>query len=86
MPYVVPILESVQYTGSNMEAIQQIVNNSGYWQVAAFTVNTERIRWTAVEGDKITVPVGGYLVYNIWSNTYFGMSSDDYQSRYHEIV
>lgn len=86
MPYVVPRSQSVQYTGQNMEAIQQIVNQSDYWQVATFSVTEERVRWTASEGDRVNIPVGGYLVYNIETGFYKGLSQADYEAQYHEIA
>lgn len=85
MPYVVQKLESIQYTGSNMEAIQAVVNNADYWQSSTFSVNTSRVKWTGAEGDSLTIPVGGYLVYNVDGGSMFGMSQADYESQYHEI-
>jgi hypothetical protein len=86
MPYVVPRNQSVQYTGQNMEAIQAIVNQSDYWQSAEFLVTEERIKWSAGEGDRINIPVGGYLVYNTEMGTYQGLSQADYEAQYHEIA
>ena len=85
MPYVVPRLESVQYTGSNMEGLQQIIDQSDYWQSATRTVTTEYVRWTGAEGDKITVPTNGYLIYSANSSTLKGVSQDDYQTMYREV-
>jgi hypothetical protein len=86
MPYVVPRLESVEYTGSNVEGLQQVIDQVDYWQAATRSVTVDRVRWTGAEGDKITVPLNGYLVYNTDAGVLKGMSSDDYQIQYREAV
>ena len=86
MPYVVNRLQAVQYTGQNMEAIQQIVNQSDYWQSASFSVTEEYVRWTSGEGDRINIPVGGYLIYNVEAGFYRGLSQADYETQYREIA
>lgn len=84
MPYVVPRLEALQYTGSNVEGLQEVINQVDYWQAATRSVTVDRVRWTAAEGDKITVPVNGWLVYNTDVGLIEGMSNDDYQIQYRE--
>lgn len=84
MPYVVTRLQSIQYTGQNMEAVQQVVHHSDYWQSAQFTVTQDYIRWQANEDDRLTVPVGGYLVYNQETGFYKGLIQADYEAQYRE--
>lgn len=82
MAYVVPRLESIQYNGSNGAALSQMVVASGYWTLNQGYVGG--IRWIGAEGDRITIPDGGYLVHD-GQGSFWGMSADDYQARYHEI-
>lgn len=86
MPYVVPRLESLQYTGSNVEGLQQIIDQVDYWQAATRSVTVDRVRWTGAEGDKITVPTLGWLVYNTDASILKGMPDDEYQVQYRESV
>jgi hypothetical protein len=69
-----------------MESIQQILDTSDYWQNATRTVTEERVRWQAGEEDRITIPVGGYLVYNIETGMFKGMSQADYEAAYREVA
>lgn len=86
MANVVPRLNSIQYDGSNVEALQQIVFVSDYWQRGTSTVTPDYAEWVGPEGNRIRVPVGGYLVYNEGSTTLVGLSQEDYQTQYRETA
>jgi hypothetical protein len=85
MPYVVQRSQSVQYTGSNVESLQEVINGSDYWQNSTRTITETQVKWQASEDDKIKVPVGGYLIYNEYNGSFQGMSAEEYEGMFREI-
>lgn len=84
MPYVTPRLQAEQYTGANGTAITAIVASFGsYWAPDPSYVGG--LRWTGVEGDNLTLPVGGYLIYNV-NGVNDALSQEEYEAQYHEIT
>lgn len=82
MPYVVLKTQSLQYTGSNDEAIRQIVADYDYWtEDTAFSGSG--IRYNGADGDVITFTSGDYIVYD--SNSLRRMAASDYENRFREI-
>lgn len=83
MPYVVPKVESLQFTGQNDAAVRQIVGNYDYWtENPGFTGSG--IQWNGADGDRLTLNPGDYLVYD--ANYIKRMSQSDYEARYREIA
>lgn len=84
MPYVTPRLQSVQYTGANGAAITAIVASfGGYWTPDPSYV--DGLRWTGSEDDNLTLPTGGYLVYNT-NGVNDALTQEAYEAQYHEIT
>lgn len=84
MPYVTPRLESIQYTGSNGTAVSALVASFGnYWTPDPSYVGG--LRWTGAEDDNLTLPTGGYLVYNA-NGVNDAMTQESYEAYYHEIT
>lgn len=82
MPYVVSKTQSLQFTGTNDEAIRQVISEYDYWsENQAFTGNG--IRFNGQDGDVMTFTNGDYLVYDF--NSVRRVSASDYEARYHEI-
>lgn len=82
MPYVVPKAQSLQFNGTNDEAIRQIVADYDYWtEDTAFSGSG--IRFNGADGDTMTFTNGDYLIYD--SNSLRRMSASDYENRYREI-
>lgn len=83
MPYVVPKQQALQFTGSNDEAIRQVVSEYDYWtEDQQFSGNG--IRFNGADGDAMTFVNGDYLVYD--SNSLRRYSQSDYEARFREIV
>ncbi|QNJ57630.1 hypothetical protein SEA_KEANU_24 [Streptomyces phage Keanu] len=83
MPYVVSKTQSLQFTGTNDEAIRQVLANYDYWtEDQQFSGNG--IRFNGADGDSMTFAPGDYLVYG--SNDVRRVSSSDYEARYREIA
>ena len=83
MPYVVPKVQSLQYTGSNDDSVRQVVADYDYWsENQSFTGSG--IQYNGQDGDRLTLAPGDYLVYD-WVSVK-RMSQSDYERRYHEIA
>lgn len=83
MPYVVPKSQSLQFTGSNDEAVRQVLAEYDYWtEDTSFSGNG--IRFTGADGDSMTFSTGDYLIYG--ANDVRRLSQSDYEARYREIA
>lgn len=83
MPYVVPKTQSVQFNGTNDEAIRQIIADYDYWTEDT-TFAGSGIRFNGADGDTMTFTNGDYLVYEV--NTVRRLSASDYENKYREIA
>lgn len=82
MPYVAPKQQSLQFDGTNDEAIRQIIANYDYWtEDQSFTGSG--IKFNGADGDNMTFVNGDYLVYS-W-NDVRRFSASDYENRFREI-
>lgn len=84
MPYVTPRLQAEQYTGANEAAIAAIIASFGsYWTPDPSYIGG--LRWTGAENDNLTLPIGGYLVYNA-NGVNDALTQEAYEAYYHEIT
>jgi len=83
MPYVVPKVQSLQYTGQNDAAVKQIVSNYDYWTLNPSFAGSG-IQWNGADGDRLTLAPGDYLIYEAYAVR--RMSQSDYEARYREIA
>lgn len=82
MPYVVPKTQSLQFTGTNDEAIRQIVADYDYWTEDQ-QFSGSGIKFNGADGDFMTFTNGDYLIYDF--NSLRRMSASDYENRFREI-
>jgi hypothetical protein len=83
VPYVVPKVQSLQYTGQNDDAVRQIVGDYDYWtENQSYTGSG--VQWNGADGNRLTLTPGDYLIYDF--NQVKRMSQSDYEARYREIV
>lgn len=82
MAYVVFKTQSLQFNGSNDEAIRQVVADYDYWTEDA-SFSGSGIRFNGADGDAMTFTNGDYLIYD--SNSLRRVSASDYENRYREI-
>lgn len=83
MPYVVYKTQSLQFNGTNDEAIRQVVADYDYWTEDQ-SFSGSGIKFNGQDGDSMTFANGDYLIYD--SNSLRRMSQSDYESRYREIA